>query len=357
MIHSKKIYAAGATVAIVGLARTGCADSGPTQSGSPTPKEVLTLSVGTAAALTNFSDIYVAESRGYFKQAGLKVNIQTGVGANGLNEVVSGQLDLLMFGVGQALLPVSSGQDTVIVYNQIGAGEGAAIVVKADSPYHTPEDLAGKRVSVLGVGGSSYGWGQYFSKYSQKHGAGPYDLQQTDNTGDQVNGVLSGNYDAMVGLGGAFQKQVADGTVRFVVDPSSPASAKYFPTQYVETATFGIRANLKSKKEAVTRFVAAMAAADSWLKSAKPVAIATELKKNSAFDGQDLAALTSSATYDQPFMAPSLGFVSEGLWKSTLKQLAYWGLPNVDLSSDDFSYAKRVDMSYLDAAKNIKITP
>ncbi len=117
MIHSKKIYAAAALIAIVGLALSGCATSGPTKSESPTPKKVLTLSVGTAAALTNFSDIYVAESRGYFKQAGLKVNIQTGVGANGLNEVVSGQLDLLMFGVGQALLPVSSGQDTVIVYN------------------------------------------------------------------------------------------------------------------------------------------------------------------------------------------------------------------------------------------------
>ncbi len=161
----------------------------------------------------------------------------------------------------------------------------------------------------------------------------------------------------MVGLGGAFQKQVADGTVRFVVDPSSPASAKYFPHTICRDRN--VRHSRQPQEQEGSRhtFRGSDGCRGLLVEECETGGYRDRTEKNSAFDGQDLAALTSSATYDQPFMAPSLGFVSEGLWKSTLKQLAYWGLPNVDLSSDDFSYAKRVDMSYLDAAKNIKITP
>jgi ABC-type nitrate/sulfonate/bicarbonate transport system substrate-binding protein len=342
MIRTARSLAALAALSITAIAVAGC--SGPTEpapSGSGEPEAPLTLSVGTAAPLTNFSDIYIAEARGYFDQAGVDVDIQSGVGANGLNSVVSGQLDLLMFGTGQALIPAGKGQDTVVVYNQIGAGEGAALAVKADSPYQTPEDLAGKRVAVLGVGGSSYGWGQYFSAFSENETGQAYDLQQSNAVGDQVNGILSGHFDGMVSTGALLTAQIADGSVRLVVDPGSPDAAKYVPAQYVETCTFGIRDNLESKREAVTRFLAAM----------------QELKKSTAFDGQSVESLAAGAAYDQPFFAPSLGEISEGLWSSTLDQLSFWGLPDVDLAADTFSYGSRVDMSYLNDAADIEIEP
>jgi NitT/TauT family transport system substrate-binding protein len=353
MIRKSRTAAGVALAALAGLTLAACAPAEP--AAEPGEVVVPSLTVGTAAPLTNFSDIYVAEANGYFEQAGVDVTIESGVGANGLNSVVSGQLDLLMFGTGQALIPASRGIETTIVYNQIGAGEGAAVAVAIDSPYKTPEDLAGKRVAVLAVGGSSYGWGQYFSSYTEEQGGAPYDIIQSASVSDQVNGILSGHFDAMVSTAALLTSQVADGQVRLLVDPGEPDAAQYIPDQYVETCTFGIADNLDEKREAVVRFVAAMQAADKWMRDASPEDIAAALKSSPAFDGQSLETVAAGAEYDKPFFAPSLGVISDDLWASTLDQLEYWGLPDVDLKDDLFSYENRVDMSYLDAAATIEI--
>ncbi len=330
----------------------GTASTVPSSSG-PNP----VLRVGTAAALTNFADIYVAQAKGYFKQAGVDVQISTGVGANGLNMVVSGALDLLMFGTGQALIPASRGIDTNIVYNQIGAGEDAVLAVKSDSSYQTPTDLSGKRVAVLGVGGSSYGWGEYFSSYSASHGGSAYNIIQSSSVSIQVDGLISGYYDAVVSTASLLTKQMASGQVRLVVDPTTPAGEKYIPAQYVETCTFGLAQNLSAKHDAVVRFLEGMQAADTWLHQASAGDIAAALKLNKDFDGQTLATVTAGAEFDKHFYAPSLGMITPQTWQATLDQLKYWGLPGVDLTDPKFGFDQRVNMSYLQEAEAHKLTP
>jgi ABC-type nitrate/sulfonate/bicarbonate transport system substrate-binding protein len=358
MIRNSGRIATLALVGIVAITLAGCSStsSPATSSSSPKAGPLPTLSVGTAAPLTNFADVYVAEQKGYFKDAGVNVTIQSGVGAAGLNSIVSGQLDLLMFGTGQALIPAARGIQTKIVYNQIGAGEGATIAVAYDSPYKTVSDLSGKSVAVLGVGGSSYGWGEYFSHYSASHGGAAYNVVQSPSTTDQVNGVLSGHFDALVSTASLLSSQVASKQVRLLVNPATASAKKYIGSQYAEDVTFGVEKNLKGKGVAISRFVAGMQAADKWMLSSTPAQIAKVLKTSSAFDGQTLATVTVGAAYDKHFFAPSLGKISSKLWTSTLKQMAFWGLPNVNLKAATYSYAQRVDMSYLNAAAKIKIS-
>jgi ABC-type nitrate/sulfonate/bicarbonate transport system substrate-binding protein len=358
MIRKSRWVATAAFTGAVAITLVGCSSSAPAPNSSPggsAPKDVVSLSVGTAAPVMDFADVYVAEQKGYFKQAGVNVDIHSGVGASGLNSIVAGQLDLLMFGTGQALIPAGKGIDMKIVYNQMGAGDSGAVAVAASSPYKKLTDLSGKSVGVLGVGGSSFGWGEYYSSYSAKHGGSAWNVTQSPSTTDQVNGVIAGHYAALVSTGSLLEGQLASNQLRLLVDPSAAAGQKYVPAQYAETVTFGIGKTLQAKKTAVTRFVAGMRAADAWLQTADPSDIANVIKGDSAWDGQSIESMTLGAEYEKKFFAPSLGQINPALWSATLKQLGYWGLPEVNLSDKTYSYGQRVDMSYLKAAKSIKI--
>ncbi len=352
-----------AVIGVVGAAAAGCSSSNPSPvspsasatSAAPEEPAMVDISVGTAAAAMDFADVYVAEQKGFFEQAGVNVTIQTGVGASGLNNLVSGQLDLLMFGVGASLIAENKGIDLKIVYNQMGAGDSGAVAVATDSPYKTITDLSGKNVAVLGVGGSSYGWGQYYSSYSAEHGGSAWNIQQAPSTSDQVNGVIAGHYDALVSTGSLFQAQIQSGQLRMLIDPGAASGKPYLPAQYAETVTFGVAKNLADKQLAVERFVAGMRAADEWLQNADPTEAANVIKGDPGWDGQSVETMALGAKWEKPFFAPSLGEIDKALWASTLKQLAFWGLPEVDLSDSKFSYENLVDMSYLDAAKSIKV--
>ncbi len=311
------------------------------------------ITIGTAAALSNFADLYVAQTKGYFKKANVDVTIQSAVGANGLTEVAGGQLDLLMFGTGQALLPAAAGKPTSVIYNFIGAGESGALAVLASSHYTKITDLSGKPVAVLGTGGSSYGWGETYSAYSKTHGGSAFNVVSTSSVSIQVDGLLSGHYAALVSTAALLTPEIQSGKVTLLVDPSKSSASTYVGSPYAEDSVWGLTQTIKQKHVAVVRLLEALRAADTWLHGASPAQIATVLASNSAFTGQTVARLQANAAYDKNFFAPTLGFISKSYWQATLDHLGYWNLPNVDLGSSAASYSARVDMSYWqEAAKH-----
>ena len=64
-----------ALAGIAALAMSACGGAPPSGGGSSESPGLPVLTVGTAAALTNFADVYVADAKGFFEQAGVDVQI------------------------------------------------------------------------------------------------------------------------------------------------------------------------------------------------------------------------------------------------------------------------------------------
>jgi hypothetical protein len=121
---------------------------------------------------------------------------------------------------------------------------------------------------------------------------------------------------------------------------------------FPEAAIFGLTDNLKNKRTAVTRFLAAVMLANNAFKSEAPSQIARQLHGLSEFKNTDPTALQAQVQDAIPYLAPNDGRISESTWAYAVSQYALWGI-GVDPSNPVFSYANRVDMSYYDAATKL----
>lgn len=126
--------------------------SGATGATSPTP-----LTVG----LTYFPDIqfapfYVADAKGYYKDAGLSVTFHHGIENNEFGLLAAGHEDAIFAGGDEALearaqsgLPLV---DVATMYQKYPV----SLVVPADSPIQTAADLRGRTIGVPGPFGETY---------------------------------------------------------------------------------------------------------------------------------------------------------------------------------------------------------
>lgn len=316
---------------------------------APAARAYGTVRLGVAVADAPFASVFIASARGYFAQAGIDVRMQA-TGANTIASVVSGQVDLGMFGTGQALLPVKQGKATTVIYNFLGAGNAGAVGVAADSPVRRLEDLAGKRVGVLGGGGASFGWGQIYSEYAKKNGAGPFNVISQGQVGTLVSSVASGQLDAVVGTGSWFY---TNPKIRVLVDPTQPdVKAKFVGEPYAEASIFGLSSWVRDNRELVTRFLAALMQADQVLRSTSAADIAAQLARDPAFAGQSQQTIEASVRYNQSFYSPTKGNISAADWNISLARFSAWNL-GITASAPEYSYAQRVDMSYLRDAERL----
>jgi NitT/TauT family transport system substrate-binding protein len=151
-----------ALVTIVALATAGCgggSDSSSSTSGSGSGNETTTLKVGIVG-LTADAPLYIANQKGWFKDAGLTVKPQVvGSGAASLAAVVGGANEI---GTGNLLSVVQASEKGLDLQAIAPANEAAAdasdtehatsaIIVSADSPVKSPADLAGKTIAVNAV--------------------------------------------------------------------------------------------------------------------------------------------------------------------------------------------------------------
>lgn len=347
-----------ALLTVAALALAGCTSSPPaetpeTPSSGPESPANLSLTVGTIFASTDYANIYSAAALGYYEDAGVDVTIQE-VGANYLNLLTSGALDLAGSGTGASLAPVSNGMQTTIVYNTVGAGEGATLAVLADSPYRTVADLAGKRVAVIGSGGAAYGWGNIYSSIAENEVGQAIEVISTTTPAIQLNGVLSGQFEALVTTGGFIASLVEDGTLRLIADPTTPRFKTIvgddLANEYPEFALYGMKDNLDEKREAVERFLAAITRADNYLKLASAEDIAKTLASHPSFQGQTVDGLTYGALETKPFYAPTNGFITSETWAQALRNIKHWRVQGVDVDDPMYAFSNMIDMSYLENA-------
>lgn len=163
-----KVVATAAAL-LLGLAAcgsngAGSASGGTSASGSGTGS-LQTVNVGQVQ-LSIFAPLYVADAKGYFKDAGIKLNLQNvKSGEDGVPLASSGKLDALVAGFSAGMFnAIHSGLDIKVVGSmgvQPDASEPSpsAMVISSKmvaSGYKSLADLKGRKVAALGgEGGTS----------------------------------------------------------------------------------------------------------------------------------------------------------------------------------------------------------
>lgn len=324
------------------LARTSKAGS--------TDASVQTLNVAVPLIDTPFAVVYAAQALHYYSKVGIKVNLQF-VGANTVASLVAGQADVAMFGTGQSFLPVIQGKSTTVIYDFLQNGNGASVIVGANSTAQSLTDLSGKSVGVLGVGGSSYGFGQIYSNYVATHGGQAFKIVSQPTTTALIDAVASGQIDAVVGSGSWATTAIEANKAKLLLDSSKPDTVKPFLIGPVaEASIFGLTDTMKKKKETITRFLTAVVMAQRWMSKSLPITIATKVNPVAQFATIPLKTLLVSARYNKAFWPKTDGTITPTFWGTTLQNIATWNLPGVDVANPQFSFAQRVDMSYLKTA-------
>lgn len=160
----KKAMAFVAVVAATGLALSGCASSNEPSNEGSGAKGLQTVNVGIVQ-LSIFAPIYIADAKGYFKDEGIKLNLQNvKSGQDAIPLASSGKLDVVAAGFSAGLFSaVDTGLDIKVV-GSMGVSDdsdepaSALIVSKKahdNGTITSVKDLKGKRIGALGGGGAT----------------------------------------------------------------------------------------------------------------------------------------------------------------------------------------------------------
>jgi ABC-type nitrate/sulfonate/bicarbonate transport system substrate-binding protein len=363
----RHVLAVAASVGIVVLLVAGCgsgsskasSSGGAVGTGSSADQSasVDALSVVTPNAdPSTVANLVLAENLGYFKAENVTIKRIDGAGAAGASLLVSGQADLLLSSSTIGFPLAKQGQPISVVWSDVGAGLGAALAVASNSSVKTLQDLSGKKVGTIGTTGATYGFANYLShQVAAVKGGEAFQLVAFNDSATLINALTSGAVAASSASTGTFAEAITAGKVRLVVDTSAVAErTKLLGTNYtVDTAYEGLTANLKTKKESVVRFMEALTKANTYLNTHTPDQISQVIAMDPYFKALTPSTIALSVVARFPFYTPYNGQVSESDWKATLDWFTKWQIPTIgDVASDaTFSYAKIVDMSYLNEAQ------
>jgi NitT/TauT family transport system substrate-binding protein len=153
-------------VLIVGCVPVG-APAAPTAMPPATAAEATTAEVPALKPLTvamgyipsvQFAPFYVAQARGYFRDAGLEITPQYGIESDLLKLVGTGELAFMIGSGEEVILGRSQGLPVRYVMRWYRSFP-VALFAKASKGINDPTDLVGKQVGLPGLFGASYvGW-------------------------------------------------------------------------------------------------------------------------------------------------------------------------------------------------------
>jgi ABC-type nitrate/sulfonate/bicarbonate transport system substrate-binding protein len=338
-------------VAICALALgvTSCSSSGSSNannSGSSTQAAKLSITLAVPEESANFPQYAIATQLGYFKDAGVSVNV-IAVGANTVATVVGGQADLGVIGLPGPMLPSAQGKSTSLIYAATGGGVSAFV---AGQPGKTSISSC-RRVATDGVGTSSYQYTKYFEKVFHAN----WKITTVTDAGSFVALLASKQVDCAVGTKGNFAAQLQSGQMSTIIDPGVPSTLPAgFDRDLPAGVLFGVTDNLKAKRKAVIAFLAAWIRATNFLKNSSAAAAAAVTIKEAGWNTTSMADMTTQLQANRPFWAINGGQIDASSWPDAL-QLIVDGGTTLQGGTDNslWSYDQRVDMSYYKAATTL----
>jgi hypothetical protein len=324
--------------------------TGSQQSGSSLAP--LSLTIGTNLTAANSAQVAIGELEGYFKQENLTIKWITDLGSGSNNALVSGEIDLTTDGLSQLPLLSSEGQDPIGIRGVDEAGDAGYF---AGGPGETLQKLktqAGKcTINSLAPGSLTYGYATYYNKSLGLN----CDIVPLANDTVQVSAVETGRDNALTQSAAAVTAPISKGQMTAIINPSVPAdrAAAQLPS-IPEDSWVGLASNLQSKKEAVIRFLVVMDEVSNFENTHTAAQLAQLVVQNSNYAPIGVATMTQEFAATKPFEGALLtgnGEITSAMWSSWLAFETTWNISGFHPFAAYNTYDKRIDMSYLTAAR------
>ncbi len=125
--------------------------------GSAAGDQTKSVTIGlTYVPNIQFAPFYVADSLGYYKDAGLKVTFHHhAAGEDEFGAIVAGHEDMI-FAAGDEMLQARSHDVPIVYLARVFAQYPVALIVPSDSPIKSAADLKGHSIGVPGAYGATY---------------------------------------------------------------------------------------------------------------------------------------------------------------------------------------------------------
>jgi NitT/TauT family transport system substrate-binding protein len=280
------------TFALAALAALGLVAA---QAGAQTlEKTKLTIGVG-GKPLLYYLPLTIAETRGFFKEAGLQVETNDfGGGSRALQALLGGSVDVVTGAYEHTIRMQTKGQDVRAVL-ELGRFPGIVLAVKKDkaAQIRTPADLKGMKIGVTAPGSST----NFFVNFLMaKAGVNPKDAAFIGvGTGlSAVAAIKRGEIDAIANLDPVISKLETDGDVVIMADTRTEAGTRaifYLKNDFIEK-------NPNTTQAIVTAFHKAL----TWIAAASPEDIAKAVPETYYLGDRDLyvrAVKASLETYSR----------------------------------------------------------
>lgn len=322
----RKLIALAAVALVLGAAVPGA--------GAQTvEKKDLKLAVG-GKPLLYYLPLTLAERLGYFKEAGLNVEISDfGGGAKSLQALIGGSADIVTGAYDHTIQMQAKGQPIVAVA-QLGRYPGIVLAaVKRAGEIKSIKDLKGKKIGVTAPGSSTNFMVNYLLA---REGMKPEDVSFIGVGGgpSAIAAIKRGEIDAIANLDPVISQAEADGDIAIIADTRTekgtldvyggpyPAAVLYATPAFVE-------ANPKTTQALVDVFVKTML----WLNKASAEDVLKVLPEEYFLGNKTLYA--QAFEHSKPTYSPDGRFTQEGA-DAALKVLKAFD-PAVAAASIDLS--------------------
>jgi NitT/TauT family transport system substrate-binding protein len=335
------VIAAAAALLLL-LAACSSSSSAPSSvSGGTSSSAQLTNFTAIAGGVgVNLADLWVAQSKGYYKDEGLNVTLVIGA-ANTVPLVVGGRGEVASSGVSSALPPVAQGVQTSMIYAQTSATVSAFVVGNAE--VKTINDC--KTVATNAVGTGAYAYAVAYKQITHAN----YQLIPIGDPTQVATTLIANRADCGISSYDFLLPSLSHG-FHVVVNPTDPSTR---PVGFIQAGAgqglWGVSTNLTKDRAEVVKYLTAIHMADQWMAQASPNEIATELRMNKDWQAIPAATIAAEVGVVKSLYAPYGGQIPPDTWASDIK---YFGFVISDFNPDapQWSYGQRVDMSYLNAA-------
>lgn len=279
------IYVLVTLIIIIGIVTAVIVNNNKTKDDIGTAVTTTKVKVNEVTRSVFYAPQYVAISNGYFKEAGIEIDLTTGQGADQvMTAVLSGQSDIGFAGPEASIYVYNEGkEDYTQVFAQLTKKDGSFLVSREKNTNFKWDDLKGKTIIPGRKGGVPYMTFEYVLK---QNGLDPKtDLKLDDSIKfDLMAGAFSAGNADYVTLFEPTASQVESAGKGYVVASIGEASGEIPYTAY-----FAKKSYIKNNEQMIQNFVNAIYKGQIWVKkhSAKEVAEAIQ----SFFPSTDLTVL------------------------------------------------------------------
>lgn len=218
---------------------------------------------------------YVAISKGFFEEEGLKLEITTGQGADKvMTAILAGQSDIGLCGPEAAIYVYNEGkEDYIEVFAQLTQKDGSFLVSKEQTNNFSWQDLKGKTVIPGRKGGVPYMTLEYVLK---QNGLNPKtDLVLDDSIKfDLMAGAFTGGNAEYVTLFEPTASMTEDAKKGYIVASVGEAAGEVPYTAYCAKKSY-----IANNKETIEGFTKAIYKGEQWVKEHSAIEIAKAIQE------------------------------------------------------------------------------